>query len=446
MNDRALVASLDALHPCLLIVKRYVSKFLETKVHFFEVLALQPNSTVTQFPRPQAHGWMVGVNGDVQLVGVVANQFKFNSVANKRQPWCIVVDGFCVVRIQGGQRYRDVLLGDAQFGPEVPQCFRLNAAIAQAREGRQTRVVPTRVAACLNVGSHLRRGKSTPLVNFNSSPVHCFGVRPAKVFVQQGLLPRGVHEVFSADDVRNTLKVVFNGALKIKQRPNHVLGADLRSRVRVRCCVLNTEGRPVPQGRVLQGHVRFNANDGLAGFEFPVQHAFPQHEVVLDVLRAARAIGFRYSELLEGISRAPTNVAKALFDHFGGVLMIEVDSIRCNHDPVGFSSNQPRRFFLNAFVGFQQGRLNFGVRVVKPQNEFTVVHCSEGAVDHQAPGMAKRKRAVWVGSKPQHDVAFLGVFQLGQTFPASLHFSLFEEVGRFVFKHGADGVHAFRGG
>ena len=133
MNDRALVASLDALHPCLVVVKRYVSKFLETKVHFFEVLALQPNSTVAQFPRSQAHGWMVGVNGDVQLVGVVANQFKFNSVANERQPWCIVVDGVCVVRIQGGQRYRDVLLGDAQFGPEVPQCFRLNAAIAQAR-------------------------------------------------------------------------------------------------------------------------------------------------------------------------------------------------------------------------------------------------------------------------------------------------------------------------
>ena len=60
--------------------------------------------------------------------------------------------------------------------------------------------------------------------------------------------------------------------------------------------------------------------------------------------------------------------------------------------------------------------------------------------------MAKRKRAVWVGSKPQHDVAFLSVLQLGQPLSASLCFSLFEEVGRFVFEHGADGVHAIRGG
>ena len=37
---------------------------------------------------------------------------------------------------------------------------------------------------------------------------------------------------------------------------------------------------------------RRDADDGLAGPEFPVQHAFPQHEVVLYVLRAARAVGF----------------------------------------------------------------------------------------------------------------------------------------------------------
>ena len=144
-------------------------------------------------------------------------------IANEGQAWCGAVHHFRVVRKEGAQGHGDVLLCDGQFKPEGAQRFGLNATSFESRQRRQSGVVPSFIPSVLDVLSHGGSGKSAPLVDFYAAPIHRVRVRPTKVLVQQGLLPRGIHEVLSSDDVGHPLQVVLNRALEIEEGPHLML-------------------------------------------------------------------------------------------------------------------------------------------------------------------------------------------------------------------------------
>ena len=201
--------------------------------------------------------------------------------------------------------------------------------------------------------------------------------------------------------------------------------------MRVGCSVLKTQGRPVPQGRVLQRHVRFHPYNCLAWLEFPVEHSLPEHKVVLGGLRTTRAGCFGHSVLLELLSTASANIAKSLLEHHFSMAMVFVNAIGSDDHPVGLTSGEPFRFLLDGLVGFQHGWLDFRVGVVKPQDELSIVHFSVGAVDDEASSVSKRERTVWVRRKTEDDLSFLCVLEFGQTFPPRLCFSLLQKMWRF---------------
>ena len=85
----------------------------------------------------------------------------------------------------------------------------------------------------------------------------------------------------------------------------------------------------------------------------------------------------------ERLSRASANVAETRLEHHFGMLVVLIDAVGGNDHAIGFAASQPLCFFLYGGVGFQHGWLDFGVRIVKPEDEFSVVHVAVGAVDDQ---------------------------------------------------------------
>ena len=201
--------------------------------------------------------------------------------------------------------------------------------------------------------------------------------------------------------------------------------------MRVGCSVLQTQGRPVPQGRVLQCHVGFHPNNRLTWLEFPVEHSLPEHKVVLWALRTTRTGGLCHSVFFEVLSAASTNIPKSLLEHHLSMAMVFINAIGSDDHAVGFPSGEPFRFLLDGLIGFQHGWLDFRVGVVKPQDELAIVHFSVGAVDDKTSGVSKRKRTVRVWSKTEDDLSFLRVLEFGQTFPSRLGFPLLQEMRRF---------------
>ena len=121
VDDGAFVASVHALNTSVSVMKGDVSELLETQVHFFEVLAFQPNRSIAQVPLPHAHRLVVGMDWNFEAVRVLALQREIGRVANKRQARCVVVDHLGVVSVQRGEGYRDVFLRDAELQPEITQ-------------------------------------------------------------------------------------------------------------------------------------------------------------------------------------------------------------------------------------------------------------------------------------------------------------------------------------
>ena len=136
--------------------------------------------------------------------------------------------------------------------------------------------------------------------------------------------------------------------------------------MRMSCGVLQTQGRPVPQGRVLQCHVGFHPNNRLTRLEFPVEHSLPEHEVVLGGLRTARAGGFGNSVLLEFLCTASTNIPKSLLEHHFSMAMIFINAIGSDDHAVGSPSREPCRFLVEGLGGVQHGGRDVRVGVVKP--------------------------------------------------------------------------------
>ena len=52
-------------------------------------------------------------------------------------------------------------------------------------------------------------------MDFDSTPVHSFGIFPIEVLVEQFLLAGTVHQVLSPDDVGHPQFVVIYGALEV---------------------------------------------------------------------------------------------------------------------------------------------------------------------------------------------------------------------------------------
>ena len=121
VDDGAFVASVNALNTSVSVMKGDISEFLETQIHFFEVLAFQPNRSIAQVPLPHAHRLVVGMDWNFEAVRVLALQRKISGVANKSQARCVVVDHFGVVSVQRGEGYGDVFLRDAKLQPEITQ-------------------------------------------------------------------------------------------------------------------------------------------------------------------------------------------------------------------------------------------------------------------------------------------------------------------------------------
>ena len=109
-------------------------------------------------------------------------------------------------------------------------------------------------------------------MDLDSAPVQRDRVGPAKMLVQQHLLPRAVHEVLATDDVGDALFMILDGGLEVEQWPDLVPGTDLWPRVRIPIGVLDAQGRPIPKCRIRQVHRRSNSHHSFAGAEPPFDH------------------------------------------------------------------------------------------------------------------------------------------------------------------------------
>ncbi len=204
--------------------------------------------------------------------------------------------------------------------------------------------------------------------------------------------------------------------------------------------VLESESRPISECRILQRHVGLYSDNGLTWFVGAFEHTLPEHSVVFWSLGSAGTVGLRNTVFFELICGASADVSKPALQHFGGVFVIDVDSVRCDDHSVRLTSDEPCRFFLDALIGLEHRGFHFGIRVVKPEDEFALVHRSIGAVDDQATSMTEGKGAVGVGCKPQHDLPVLCVFKVRQPFSASFRLSFFEQVWCFPFENSSNSV------
>ena len=207
--------------------------------------------------------------------------------------------------------------------------------------------------------------------------------------------------------------MVLNRTLEVEQWPHNVVGTHFWTGMRVQFCVLKTQCGPIPQGRIFELHVGFDTNDGLSGAKFSIEHAFPKDEVVRDWLRPAGTIRFRDTKFFEFICRTTANITKSFFQHRGGMAVIFLNTVRRENNPVGFSSCQPLRLFLNDVVSLKHRRLDLGIGVVKSENKFALIRFSITAVDDQSTSVAKGQRAIWVGCKTEHDLSLFCVFEVG---------------------------------
>ena len=95
--------------------------------------------------------------------------------------------------------------------------------------------------------------------------------------------------------------------------------------------------------------------------------------------------------------------------------MVHVDAIAGDDHAVGRSAEQPFGFLLNGVVCLGHGRLHDGVRVVKPQDEGSLVPFCIGSVDDQATSVSKRQGPVRVGCEPEDNLPFLRIFQVRES-------------------------------
>ena len=65
---------------------------------------------------------------------VLADQLVVNGISYEGEPRCLSVHNFGVVRVEGCQRDRDVLLRDSQLQPEISEGLRLDAPFAECLE------------------------------------------------------------------------------------------------------------------------------------------------------------------------------------------------------------------------------------------------------------------------------------------------------------------------
>ena len=104
----------------------------------------------------------------------------------------------------------------------------------------------------------------------------------------------------------------------------------------------------------------------------------------------------------ETLSGAAADIPEARFQHHLSMSVILVDAVGSDHDPVGFSASEPFGFFLDGLVRLEHGGFDLCIGVVKPQNEFSIVHFPVRAVDDQSSSMAEGQRAVWIRGKAEN--------------------------------------------
>ncbi len=108
----------------------------------------------------------------------------------------------------------------------------------------------------------------------------------------------------------------------------------------------------------------------------------------------------RVLELVEGLSAAETHISLAQLDELLGVLIVHGYAVGCDVHLVRRAA-QPRRLLYIPAVRLEHGFFNERVGIVEPHDEFTVVHTRVFVIDDDAPGVAKRWRAIRVRGDAQ---------------------------------------------
>ena len=279
--------------------------------------------------------WMSWHLERIWMVGWDARDHDASRGAYECQARSAGIDSIRIVRPERAERSTDVLLREAELLPEIDQGFWLDASSAQRaqRVGRRASSHPSNLPFAMS--SRIFAGREgSELMDLDSAPVQRDRVGPAKMLVQQHLLPRAVHEVLATDDVGDALFMILDGGLEVEQWPDLVPGTDLWPRVRIPIGVLDAQGRPIPKCRIRQVHRRSNSHHSFAGAEPPFDHLLPICVGVLDGAVPARACRFRFPVPPERVCRASAHVRSALLQQCLGMRMVDLHTVACEHDPV----------------------------------------------------------------------------------------------------------------
>ena len=166
------------------------------------------------------------------------------------------------------------------------------------------------------------------------------------------------------------------------------------------------------------------------GLNFPLSIRFQRMRLSCGVWVRQGHACFGCPVFFETLSAAAADIPETRFQHHLSMSVILVDSVGSDHDPVGFSAGKPFGFFLDGLVRLEHGRFDLCIGVIKPQNEFSIIHFPVGAVDDQSTSMAEGQRAVWIGAKRRTTFPFSAFFNSGSP-------SLLALVSRFSRRWGA---------
>ena len=125
------------------------------------------------------------------------------------------------------------------------------------------------------------------------------------------------------------------------------------------------------------------------------------------------------------------------------MLVVVRDLVACDHDSVRRITQQPTGFRFNVLVGTDKWRFDHCVRIIEPQDQFSVPFFGVFTIDDNASGMAETHRSVWIWCKSKNDLSFFGILQFWQANSSFLLFSLFKKMWCFFIEHGTQRIQPF---
>ena len=199
-------------------------------------------------------------------------------------------------------------------------------------------------------------------MDLDSPPVQRLRVCPPEVLVEEGLLASTVHQVLSPNDVGYSLIVVIDGALEVQKRPNLVLVTLYSGVGRIQY----SQGRPVTQSRVGQGHGCLHSDHSITLRNFARIHRLPVRQGVGDPSIPTRAVFHFLAQPPEILYAAAAHVSETTRDHLLGTLEVAAHVVTGSDDDVGSPPCKPFVLTLYPVISINDWRLDLGVCVIKP--------------------------------------------------------------------------------